>query len=123
MGSICRAECNLPEALRWWEEMAAKYPQKWQVWFCRGSELAKLGRYVEALRSIERAMDLRPKPRFIDCEDAASQIHLILGNLSAALEYQKQRKDILTDDWSSEGETMDQVDREIQRLEALIAQK
>ncbi len=123
MGSICRAECDLPGALGWWEQMTARYPEKWQVWFCRGSELAKLGRFQEALTSIQTAMDLRPIPRFIDCEDAASQIQMILGDLPAALEYQKQIKEILRSDWSSEGETMDKVDREIQRLEALIARK
>ncbi len=123
MGSICRAECDLPGALGWWADMTRRFPEKWQTWFCRGSELAKLGRYAEALASIETAMDLRPHPRFIDCEDAASQIQMILGNIPAALQFQRQMKQLLISDWSAEGETMDKVDREIQRLEQLLAQE
>ena len=32
MGQICKAECNLPEALEWWEKMTQHSPEKWIVW-------------------------------------------------------------------------------------------
>jgi len=119
MGYICQAECDLPEAMQWWEKMLACYPQKWQVWFEYGSILAKLGRYEDALAYFKKCQPMRPKPRFTDCEDAISQICVILGDIDGAVEAQKQMLDIMKEDWTSEGESVDSILREIKRLENL----
>ena len=119
MGYICQAECDLPQAMDWWRRMTEHNPEKWQVWFEYGSILAKLGRYREALVYFRKAMPMRAKPRFTDCEDAVSQICEILGDIDGAVEAQKQMLRVMQEDWTTEGESVDSIHREIHRLEAL----
>lgn len=117
MGYICQAECNLPGAMDWWQKMLQDYAHKWQVWFEYGSIMAKLGRYEDALEYFKKSQPMRSKPRFTDCEDAISQISLILGDIDGAIEAQHQMLQIMKEDWTSEGESVDSILREIRRLE------
>lgn len=117
MGYICQAECDLSEAMDWWQKMLQCYQHKWQVWFEFGSIMAKLGRYEDALEYFRKCQPMRPKPRFTDCEDAISQICLILGNIDGAIEAQRQMLQVMKEDWTSEGESVDSILREIKRLE------
>ena len=117
MGYICQAECNLPEAMAWWQKMAENYPTKWQPVFEYGSILAKRGLYRESLDYFKKAQPLRSRPRFTDCEDAISQICVILGDIDGAIDAQKQMLAVMKEDWSTEGELVDHILREITRLE------
>jgi tetratricopeptide (TPR) repeat protein len=81
--------------------------------------MAKLGRYEEALVYFKKCQPLRPAPRFTDCEDAISQICMILGDIDGAIEAQKQMLEIMKEDWTTEGESVDSILREIKRLEGL----
>ncbi len=119
MGYICKAECNLPEALDWWKKMTEHSPERWVVWAEYGSAMAKLGRYEEAVEAYKKAMPMRPSPRFTDCEDAVSQICLIRGDIDGAIAMQKQMLQVVQEDWVTEGESVDHILREIQRLETL----
>lgn len=49
MGQICKAECNLTEALAWWQKMTEHSPEKWVVWAEYADCMAKLCRYKEAI--------------------------------------------------------------------------
>lgn len=119
MGYICQAECNLSEAMNWWQKMLNDYQHKWQVWFEYGSIMAKLGRYEDALEYFRKCQPMRPKPRFTDCEDAISQIRMILGDIDGAIEAQRQMLQVMKEDWTSEGESVDSILREIKHLEGL----
>ena len=119
MGQICQAECDLAGAMDWWQKMMDYSPEKWQVWFEYGSLMAKLGRYEEALTWFRKAAPMRPRPRFTDCEDAISQICLILGDIDGAIDAQKQMLQLMKEDWTAEGEGVDSILREIKRLEAM----
>lgn len=119
MGYICQAECDLPGAMGWWDKMLHEYEHKWQVWFEYGSIMAKLGRYSDALAYFKKAAPMRPAPRFTDCEDAISQICMILGDIDGAIEAQRQMLQVVKEDWVSEGECVDHILREIKRLEGM----
>ena len=119
MGYICQAECDLPQALNWWQKMLHDYEHKWQVWFEYGSIMAKLGRYEDALTYFKKAAPMRPKPRFTDCEDAMSQICMILGDIDGAIEAQRQMLQVVKEDWVSEGECVDHILRKIKQLEGM----
>lgn len=119
MGYICQAECDLPEAMKWWQKMLHNYEHKWQVLFEYGSILAKLGRYEEALEYFQKCRPMRPTPRFTDCEDAISQICLILGDIDGAIEAQHQMLQVVKEDWTTEGESVDHILRQIKRLESM----
>ena len=120
MGHICRAECDLPAAMDWWKKMTEHSPEKWVVWCEYASIMAKLGRYDEALAYYKKTMPMRPKPRFTDCEDAVSQLCLIRGDIPGAIEAQKQMLQVMKEDWTTEGEGVDGILREIKRLEAML---
>lgn len=120
MGHICRIEGDLPAAMDWWNRMTAHSPEKSQVWHEMGSIHAKLGRYDEAVEYYKKAMPLRKSPRWTDCEDAISQIYEIQGNIAGAIEMQKAMRAVILEDWTTEGEIVDSVDREIERLEKLL---
>jgi len=117
MGNICKAECNLPAALNWWKEMTIRYPEKWVVWAMYADAMAKLCRYDEAIDVYRRSMALRSKPRLIDCEEAVAHIFEIQGNYRGAIEMYRQALQITREDWTTEGETVDYLLREIHRLE------
>ena len=120
MGHICHAECDLDAAMDWWKKMLKRYPDKEQVWHEMGSIYAKLGRYDEAVAYYKKAMPMRATPRFTDCEDAISQICMIRGDIPGAIEMQKAMKAVMIEDWTAEGECVDAVDREIERLEKML---
>ena len=119
MALICKEECDLPGAMKWWKTMTEHSPEKWVVWFQYADAMVKLCRYDEALEFYHKAMDMRPKPRFIDCEEAVAQICLIRGDVAGALEMNRRKLEILREDWTMEGETVDATLREIHRLEEL----
>ena len=81
---------------------------------------AKLGRYDEAVAYYKKAMPLRKKPRWTDCEDAIAQIYELQGNIPGAIEMQRAMRTVITEDWTTEGELVDSVDREIERLKKLL---
>lgn len=118
MGQICKEECDLPAALDWWRKMTEHSPEKWVVWNEYADCMAKLCRYDEAIAYYRKAQPMRPKPRFTDCEEAISHICLIQGDIDGAIDAQKQMLQIMYEDWTTEGEGVDSILREIQRLEA-----
>lgn len=120
MGHICKAECNLPEALQWWEKMTQHSPEKWIVWAEYGDCMVKLCHYEEAILAYKKAMPMRPKPRFYDCEQAIAHIYEIQGNYRAAIEMNRQALQLTREDWATEGELVDFFYREIRRLEELL---
>lgn len=120
MGKICKEECDLPGALAWWLKMTEHNPEKWIVWAEYADCMAKLCRYDEAIAYYKKAMPMRPKPRFTDCEEAVAHIYEIQGNYHAAIEMNRQLLQVLWEDWTTEGESVDYCLREISRLEELM---
>ena len=68
-------------------------------------------------------MPMRPRPRCIDCEEAVSLICVLKGDLTGALEMKRQSLRIVLEDWTTEGESVHRIQREILRLEGLLKQK
>ena len=120
MGQICKEECDLPAALEWWQKMTEHEPENWLVWAQYADCMAKLCRYEEAIQFYQKAMPMRPAPRFIDCEQAVAHIYEIQGNYRGAVEMNRQALQITCEDWTTEGELVDFLQREIHRLEELL---
>ena len=120
MGHICKADCDLPGALEWWKKMTERSPEKWIVWAEYANCMVKLCRYEDAIASYKKAMPIRPKPRFYDCEQAVAHIYEIQGNYPAAIEMNRQALQLAREDWAAEGELADFFHREIRRLEKFL---
>lgn len=120
MGEIALAACDLPGALDWWARMTARAPQDWLPWAVYGDNMAKLARWDAALAAHEKAMALREKPRFVDCEETVARIHEVLGDYPAAAQTHRRIIEIMREDWNvTEGEGVDVHWREIERLEGV----
>ena len=117
MGRICREDGDLDAAMDWWQKMTEQCPDSWVTWAEYGDIHAGLCQYDRAVSYYKKAMSLRTRPRFIDCEDAVAQICLIRGDLEGALQMKRNSLQIILEDWTTEGEVVHSVQREIRRLE------
>ena len=120
MGRICKEDCRLEDALDWWKKMTEHSPENWVVWAEYADVMAKLCRYDEAVFYYQKAMPLRPRPRCIDCEEAIAHICLIRSDPEGALRMKQQSLQIILEDWTTEGEAVHEIQREIRSLEARL---
>ena len=123
MGRICREDCDLETAMGWWMKMVERSPENWIVWEEYGDVFARLCQYDRAVCCYQKAMALRPHPRFIDCENAVAHICLIQNDLNGALQMKQQSLKIIQQDWTTEGEAVHGLQREIRALEQRIQQQ
>lgn len=64
-------------------------------------------------------MPMRPKPRYVDCEQAVAQIYEIMGDTCNAIAMYTQMLQVTKEDWCDEGEGVNYILRQIERLEKL----
>ena len=124
LGCILLQEGHTDDALAQWEAMCAKYPDTWEVYVMRASELAKLGHYDEAIADYEKTMTLMPPPRFVDPAEAIAQICEIRGDYETAITYYEKVIAIEKADWhETQGEAIDAPQRSIARLREKLASR
>ena len=122
LGCIFMQEGHIDDALAQWKAMCASYPDTWEVYVMRASELAKLGYYDEAIVDYEKTMSLMPSPRFIDPDEAIAQICEIRGDYEAAIACYEKVIELMRTDWSEmQGEAIDAPLRNIARLRERMA--
>ena len=115
---ICQAEYDLEGAMKWYAAMRDREPENWVVWSSCGDAMARLCRYDEAIAYYRKAMPLREKPRFCDCEECIAHILEIQGDYAGAAQMQREIIALLREDWDvTEGELVEFRLREIARLE------
>ena len=120
-GLIAQASCDLPKALEWYRRMTELEPDNWLTWASYADRMAWLCRYDEAVAAYEKAMPMRPRPRYCDCEQAIAHLCELRGDCAGAIRMEKAIIDLLREDYEIvEGETVDAHRREIQRLEAKL---
>ena len=122
LGRILLQEGHIDDALAQWKTMCASYPDTWEVYVMRASELAKLGYYDEAIADYEKTMTLMPSPRFIDPDEAIAQICEIRGDYETAIACYEKVIELMRTDWSEmQGEAIDAPQRNIARLREKMA--
>lgn len=115
---ICLAEHDPEGAMKWYAAMREREPGNWVVWSSCGDAMARLCRYDEAIACYRKAMPLRQKPRFCDCEECIAHVLEIQGDYAGAAQMQREIIELLREDWDvTEGELVDFRLREIERLE------
>ena len=109
LGCILLQEGHTDDALAQWEAMCAKYPDTWEVYVMRASELAKLAHYDEAIADYEKAI---------------AQICEIRGDYETAITYYEKVIAIEKADWhETQGEAIDAPQRSIARLREKLASR
>ena len=122
LGRVLLQEGHIDDALAQWETMCKNYPDTWEVYVMRASELAKLGYYDEAIADYEKTMMLMPHPQFVDPAEAIAQICEIRGDYETAIACYEKVIDLMRTDWSEmQGEAIDAPQRNIARLRERMA--
>ena len=112
------------EALQLWKKAAADYPNRWQATDALGEGYLALGMYEEALDAFEKSFTMQCAPRFTDGLFARAQVHELLGDYEGAIADRRRIIDCLKTDYDvTDGESVDENLREIERLRALTAKK
>ena len=124
LGRVLLQEGHIDDALAQWETMCKNYPDTWEVYVMRASELAKLGYYDEAIADYEKTMMLMPHPQFVDPAEAIAQICKIRGDYETAIACYEKVIDLMRTDWSEmQGEAIDAPQRDIARLREKLASR
>ena len=111
-------------ALQLWEKGAKDYPNRWQATDALGEGYLALGMYKEALDAFEKSFTMQTAPRYTDGLFARAQVHEEIGDYAGAIEDRKRIIDCLKTEYNvTDGESVDENLREIERLKALIAKR
>ena len=109
------------EALKLWKKAAADYPNRWQATDALGEGFLALGMYEEALDAFEKSFTMQSAPRYTDGLFARAQVHEEIGDIEGAIEDRKRIIECLKTDYDvTDGESVDENLREIERLKGLL---
>lgn len=104
-------------ALEIWEQMTRDFPDEWMAWANRGDGLTRAGEYERAVWCYQEAKKRQSPPRFTDTQEALAQLYEMLGDIPSAIATLEEEIEVMGTDWeTTEGETVDAVRREIERL-------
>ncbi len=101
-----------------WKKMEEEFPEEWCVWHCVGDYLVRAGRYDEAMAYYRKALETQKAPRLLDPCDAMAQLCELRGDYAGAVQCRREQAALLEAEWNiTGGETLDEVIRDISRLE------
>lgn len=116
-GKIQKAAGDHAQAFQTWDQMVAAYPDIWQVYLSRGDELVLAEQYPEALLDYQKAIDIQPKPRYIDGYEAMAHVYEIQKDYKHAILMYEAIIAMTKSEWNiTFGEAIDHPQREIDRL-------
>lgn len=121
-GKIAWTDGRREEAFKIWEQMERDFPEEWCVFHNIADYYTRTGKYVEAETYYRRAMNVQAEPRYVDPLEALSQLYQRMGAYDKAVAALQEELEVFDTEWHfTEGETVDMVRREIQRLSAKIS--
>ena len=119
-GKIQKAAGDHAEAFQTWDQMVGAYPDIWQVYLSRGDELVLTEQYPEALLDYQKAIDIQPKPRYIDGYEAMAHVYEIQKDYKNAILMYEAIIAMTRSEWNiTFGEAIDHPRREIDRLKLI----
>lgn len=109
------------EAKYMWEKMGQDYPDKWQVWEWVGDFQTQAEEYSSAKESYRKAIELEPVPHYVDAIISLAQVCEIEGDIEGAIAARQYELEVSEKEWGdTDGETIDEIHREITRLRKLL---
>ena len=98
-----------------------EYPNTWQAYCSRADRFKKIGKITEALKDYEYCFIMQEHPRITDGLFSLAQLHELMGDYKAAIEDRKEIIKCLKEDYKvTSGNSIDEHNREIERLKSLI---
>ena len=108
---------NKEEAYRIWEALCRQYPERWSLPDEVADYLARDGRYDESIQWHRKALAVGKPPRYVDPIISIAQILELQGDIAGAIAAREEELEITKTEWNiSDGETVDEIHREIARL-------
>ena len=102
-------------------KMERDFPNDWLVSLSLGDVAADRQRYDEAIAYYRKALKQQKAPRYTDACESIAQICEIRGDFGGAIAAYEEELELFRTEWGfSEGETADQIRREIERLKKLL---
>lgn len=118
-GKIAWTDGRREEAFEIWKGMEQDFPEEWCVFHNNADYYTRIGNYSEAEIYYRKAIDVQQVPRYVDPLEALAQLYQRMARYDKAIEILEEELDVLDKEWRTmEGETVDAVRREIQRLSA-----
>lgn len=106
------------DAFSIWEALLAKHPNKWNISETMADYYARSGAYDAAIAYHRKALETAQPPRYADPLESIAQIQELRGDYAAAIAALREELALFAEDWhTTEGETVDSIQREIRRLE------
>ncbi|WBW97697.1 helix-turn-helix domain-containing protein [Oceanirhabdus sp. W0125-5] len=120
-GMIEKKAGNHKKAFEIFDKMVASDPTNWLVWSTRADEHTRVCNYDKAIEDNKKALELQPKPRYIDAHECMAHIYKIKGDYENAIKMYEGAITLLKEEWSiTFGESVDRLKREIKQLEELM---
>ena len=120
-GLLYRTAGQEQRAQEVWTDMERNFPGDGKMLFALGDMAADRQQYDRALEYYRRAVECQAPPRYVDPFESMAQVYQIVGDIPGALSALREELTVLADDWQcTEGETVDKLRREIDRLEGLL---
>ena len=116
-GMIAWQKGERDTAFTTWRQMESDYPEEWCVWHNIGDYLVRSGKYEEGLIYYKRALDVQKSPPLLDPLQAIAQLCEIRGDIAGAIAAKREEAERIEKEWKISGEELDEVIRDIQRLE------
>ena len=99
--------------------MEAKYADTWIMYLGIGDVMVQLGEYEQAKTYYKKYIEHQMPPRYTDSLTSIAQLCEIQGDYPGAIQAIEKELELLASDWNTTtGETVDQLYRNISRLES-----
>lgn len=119
-GIIAWQRGNREEAFQIWNQMQADNANEWCVYHNIADYLVRSGRFDEGMVYYRKALDVQKTPPLVDPLQAMAQLCEIRGDIPGAIAARKEEADIIENQWKINGEELDCVLRDVERLEKLL---
>ena len=119
LGDIAYAKGNGEEARRLWQSCVDDHPGHWRPHAFLADRMVFMGRYNDAIRAFEAWLALQPAPPYCDPYICMALLYEEMGDIPRAIEMRRAQLQLLQEGCGfTDGEALDAVEREIQRLQS-----
>lgn len=119
-GDVALGQGKLEEARDLWNRGVETDPTRWQSWTDRADRVKKLGETAQAEADYEKSFAIQSAPRFTDPLFSLAQLHELAGEYDKAIRDNERIIETLAEDYhTTDGEEVDGVRRDIERLKKL----
>ena len=106
------------QAKKQWSDMLAEHGKEWLGYALLGDCMANYCEYKKAIQYYEKSLELQEKPRYTDSQIAIAMIYEIVGDKKEAIKsWEKVLNILMTEHNITEGQYIDQIQREIVKLQ------